>query len=751
MQVRGVLLATISLASLVYHPCHAAVIRIDLGMDSGRSDTATEGWHEWQVPDGSQAKREFDGVQITLSSGKNGQPFTGQWFKAGLATGATMATDGIAVRSNQAPASLQIEIAGLPPGPHTLTTFHNAVGSQPLGIHEVSVAGATTAVRVEPSHRAPSNREAQSGYLQFQAIAGKPVLIRIDAPRTGTDSQVILNGLVIDGSDPHHRTHTPSPADRDWHVDGDAGQVTLRWESADSAVAHQIYYTADNDPARAAQIVERATPDTDAYLGQTEQNRWELSLPPGKSLRHSSWRVDSIDREGHVTKGDTWQFRTRQLAFPGAEGYGRFAIGGRGGRVFKVTHLGDTGPGSLRAAIEADVPRTVLFDVGGRIVLRDKLVVRNPYLTLAGQTAPGKGICISNFNLGLMGTHDCILRFLRVRPGNTAGVTLDGMGMASTDHSIIDHCSISWTQDEAFSSRGAHNITLQRTLISEALNVAGHKKYKPGTQHGYAASIGGDVGSFHHNLLAHCAGRNWSLAGGIDKASVHAGRLDIRNNVVYNWSHRTTDGGAKEVNFVNNYYRPGPASRVFHAIKPEHQLPFGPQEYYVLGNVMEGRYGADQRYAAIAESPHKPMAEYLVDEPFFESFVTTTSAAQALQDVLADVGCNRPALDDHDTRVLEEVRAKTTTYQGSVTGLPGLPDSQEDVGGWEDYPHVQRPANWDSDGDGLPDWWERRHHLNPQSPTEDQWETHADPDENGYTHLEEYLHWMATPGNEVPQ
>ena len=117
------------------------------------------------------------------------------------------------------------------------------------------------------------------------------------------------------------------------------------------------------------------------------------------------------------------------------------------------------------------------------------------------------------------------------------------MGMAGTDHSIIDHCSISWTQDESFSSRAAKNITFQRNLISEALNIAGHKNYEKGKQHGYAASIGGDVGSFHHNLLAHCAGRNWSLAGGLDKGGRHTGRLDIRNNVVYNWGHRTTDGG----------------------------------------------------------------------------------------------------------------------------------------------------------------------------------------------------------------
>src|SRR6188768_2809958 len=182
----------------------------------------------------------------------------------------------------------------------------------------------------------------------------------------------------------------------------------------------------------------------------------------------------------------------------------------------------------------------------------------------------------------MLGATNVIIRYVRVRPGNISGMTLDGMGMASSDDCIIDHCSISWTLDEAFSSRGAHNITLQRTLISEALNEAGHKKYPTGTQHGYAASIGGDIGSFHHNLLAHCAGRNWSLAGGLDKATRHAGRLDIRNNVVFNWGHRTTDGGARQVNFVNNYYKPGPASDIKVYLRPQFEHPdFGPQQYYV--------------------------------------------------------------------------------------------------------------------------------------------------------------------------
>ncbi len=281
-------------------------------------------------------------------------------------------------------------------------------------------------------------------------------------------------------------------------------------------------------------------------------------------------------------------------AFPTAEGYGRLASGGRGGRVLHVTNLNDSGPGSLRDAIERSGPRIVVFDVSGLITLESRLIIRstNSNLTIAGQTAPGKGICLRKYNFGMLGATNVIVRYVRVRPGNLSGATLDGMGMASSDHCIIDHCSISWTLDEAFSSRGAKNITLQRTLISEALNEAGHKKYPPGTQHGYAASIGGDIGSFHHNLLAHCAGRNWSLAGGLSKpAHTYAGRLDLRNNVVYNWKNRTTDGGAHEVNFVNNYYQPGPATKWFYALNAQYGGFPGTQRYYFEGNVMPGHFG----------------------------------------------------------------------------------------------------------------------------------------------------------------
>jgi hypothetical protein len=430
-------------------------------------------------------------------------------------------------------------------------------------------------------------------------------------------------------------------------------------------------------------------------------------------------------------------------AFPTAEGYGRFAQGGRGGRVIHVTNLNDSGPGSLRDAVEQSGPRTVVFDVGGLITLESRLIIRktNSDLTIAGQTAPGKGICLRKYNFGMLGASNVIIRYIRVRPGNISGMTLDGMGMASSDNCIIDHCSISWTLDEAFSSRGAKNITLQRTLISEALNEAGHKKYPPGTQHGYAASIGGDVASFHHNLLAHCAGRNWSLAGGLNKnPATYAGRLDLRNNVVYNWKNRATDGGAHEVNFVNNYYKPGPATTFFYALNAQYGGFSGSQQYFFDGNIMPGHFGLTNQMTgreATTERGGKLPTEYSpwVEKPFFDSHIKTQTADEAYTDVIANVGCNFPMLDEHDQRVISEVRNGTAKFKGSKTGLPGLPDSQDDVGGWENYPEVHHAANWDTDGDGIPDAWEKSHGLNPSDIADGNKDLNGD----GYTNLEKYL------------
>jgi hypothetical protein len=572
------------------------------------------------------------------------------------------------------------------------------------------------------------------------------VLFAAEIDTAATVKNPVINGFEINTPNSTKQAHTPFPPDRDEHVDADLGSLLLSWSPAPAGgvTAHHVYFGTE------AAAVASASLGSAEYRGS--QAATSFSVGNLSSHRAYYWRIDQVDTLGNLTKGNVWRFRPRQLAFPGAEGYGRYAIGGRGGAVVAVTSLEDylpnetPIPGTLRWAIqEHSGPRVIVFHVSGLITLRSRLSINQPYLTLAGQTAPGKGITLRNYTMGLSGARDVIIRHLRARPGNLSGTNVDGMGMSGSDHCIIDHCSISWSIDEAFSSRSARNITLQRTLISEALNIAGHSNYPAGTQHGYAASIGGDVGSFHHNLLAHNFGRNWSLAGGLDAAGFFAGRLDIRNNVVYNWGHRATDGGAHEVNFVGNYYKPGAATTYFYALNAQYENFPGTQRYHFSGNVMPGRFNESSQNLGYTQTGLIPTYPTFLPAPFFPGHVQTFTAKQAYKRVLSSVGANRPRQDEHDARMIRETRDGTFTYYGSISGKPGLIDSQNDVGGWEPYPIEFRPADWDTDGDGLPDWWELARGLNPNSPAGDFSDGHLDADGDGFTEMCDYLAWMAAP------
>ena len=367
---------------------------------------------------------------------------------------------------------------------------------------------------------------------------------------------------------------------------------------------------------------------------------------------------------------------------------------------------------TARAAVEAAGPRTIVFRVAGNIQLKSKLLIREPYVTIAGQTAPGDGVCIQGYTMGCFGTHDVIMRHVRIRIGDESGSTMDGTGFASSDHCIFDHCSISWSIDEAVSSRSAKHITLQRCIVAEALNIANHRKYEAGKGHSFAASISGDIGSFHHNLLAHCAGRNWSLAGGLDRSGNFAGRLDIRNNIVFHWVHRTNDGGVKQLNLVNNLYLPGPETKVFHLLKPDVGTPTDRQQYYVAGNRVAGHYSElnDNWNDSVVVAPSL-VEEIRLAEPFCESLVTTHAVSELMQVVLDDVGANYAGLDSLDQRVVNEVKGQALSTRGSRSGLLGIIDSQTDSGGWPTL-RSALPVP-DSDHDGLPDAWERSHGLNP--------------------------------------
>ena len=352
---------------------------------------------------------------------------------------------------------------------------------------------------------------------------------------------------------------------------------------------------------------------------------------------------------------------------------------------------------------------------------------------------------------------DGITRFVRLRLGGADdwdGVspnanTADGMGMTGNDHSIMDHCSIGWSIDEAFSSRNAKNMTLQRTLISEALNYAGHAtqydRHGYHVAHGYAATIGGQAGSYHHNLLAHCAGRNWSMGGGVDGGGYLTGQLDMFNNVCYNWHSRTTDGGSHESQFVNNYYKMGPDTKLKNLFSQDHEgVGIGTQKAYVHGNIRENKDGSlsTDKYGDTYCYTGSVDYETFVNEPFFPSYATIEPAQEAFKSVLSDVGCNQPMLDNHDIRMIEETLSGKTSTQGWHTKLRGIIDKESDAEGFAglNIVQVEREATFDVDQDGMADWWERLNGFDPAAA-----DNNGDSDGDGYTNIEEYLNWLAEP------
>ncbi len=767
----------------------AGELKVDINRNTNNADTVTElGYVKWSQDNTNAAStgtaavsRSFttaDGEAVTVtfaqtaaSASAGGTGLLSNWYKAGAEGSAKLVSDGLTV----APADLAtggqllMTITGLAAGPHTLLTYHNAWDNRAagsLGPIDIFVNGTQAVDNLTPTIRAASTIASASAYLEFEVSGPSDVATILfaadpDAPGGGavTIRNAMINGFEIDTPNSFRIAHSPSPADGDEHVNADFDTVTLGWSPALSGTtaSHDVYFGTDRAAVKAA---DHASP---LYLGNQTATGRAVPVPDPHATYY--WRIDQIDTLGNVTRGTVWSFRPRVLAFPGAEGQGRFARGGRGGRVVKVTSLADYGasdtpvPGTLRYAVEVETgPRVIVFDVGGLFTLDRRLTLNSPHVTVAGQTAPGKGVCFRGWPLGLSGARDAIVRFIRNRPGNISGQTVDGGGLAGCDHSIMDHCSISWSLDEGFSSRSAKNITLQNTLISEALAIAGHQNYPAGTDHGYAATVGGDIASLHHNLLAHNSGRNWSLGGGLDASGNFAGRLDIRNNVVYNWRTRTTDGGAMEVDFVNNYYKPGAATTFTpYALTINHEDDFGgSQRAYFAGNIMQGYFTeANQtvgRRSVVSGGVPAPSYQTFVTTPFFpDPNVTTQSATGAYKRVLSDVGANRP-LDDHDARVIHETRTGTYTYTGTGPhgGYRGLPNSQDDVGGWEDYPAVSRPAGFDSDDDGLPDWWESIHGTDTHSPAGDFSDANADPELDGYTRLCDYLNWLALPRLETP-
>ena len=432
-------------------------------------------------------------------------------------------------------------------------------------------------------------------------------------------------------------------------------------------------------------------------------------------------------------------------AFPGAWGGGMFTTGGRGGRIIAVTNLANSGPGTLRAAIDAQGPRIVVFRVAGIIRLEGNLDINHPNITIAGQSAPGDGICIANGSLNI-NTRNVIIRHLRVRRGNPeGGQGSDNIGGNPEGQIIVDHCSASWGMDENLSlyrymrnvpagereKMPTMNVTVQWCISSDALDGKGHA---------FGGTWGGQDSTFHHNLFACNTGRNPSIG--------MSGEFDFRNNVIFNWRHRTMDGGDETslINVINNYYKAGPATnpdmratiarmeqrkqyspgRTFEPGNWYPPTPGRPGKWYVAGNIFEN---APEVTADNWKGMRGPMDLARVNTPFEGWPVNQQTALEAYEAVLAKAGATLPKRDAVDQRVTKIVRT------GKPTIANGIISDPKEVGGYPEFTFSPAAVPADTDGDGMPDAWEKTHGLNPTDASDGA----ADADKDGYTNVEEFL------------
>jgi len=418
-------------------------------------------------------------------------------------------------------------------------------------------------------------------------------------------------------------------------------------------------------------------------------------------------------------------------AFPGAEGFGAQSIGGRGGKVLFVTNLDDSGPGSLREAVKTDGPRTVIFRVSGTVALKSAIVINKPYITIAGQTAPGDGMCLKNHTLVIAADH-VIVRHIRCRPGDNAKAESDSLSVSSGRDIIVDHCSASWSVDETLSasSRGRlGNVTVQWCIISESLNDSIHHK----GPHGYGSLIRGSFGNgytYHHNLYAHHHARLPRPGNYIDRSLDPEGFiLDFRNNVIYNWAGRAAGYNADgsngtnsitKMNFAGNYYKAGINSTGNFAFSESTTSA----RAWFSGNCMNGSYPGDPwSLVSFSKFSEEDIKAYKQSNPIPVPAVKTDDAMTAYERVLAQAGAVLPKRDAVDIRIVDEVR----------NGTGKIINDEQQVGGWPELKSAEPPK--DSDKDGMPDAWEKQHGFDPDNPADG----NADGDADGYTNLEEYL------------
>jgi hypothetical protein len=509
----------------------------------------------------------------------------------------------------------------------------------------------------------------------------------------------------------------------------------------------------------------------------------EAMMKEAQRKSDSAWTIayKAVDYDmRHSKPYIPWAARPNDLpqsdipVFPGAEGGGAHSFGGRGGKVYVVTSLADSGPGTLRWACEQGGARIIVFNVSGIIRIKSPLMIRAPYITIEGQSAPGMGVCVAGESVWI-NTHDVVIRYMRFRRGETnVGRRDDSLGGNPVGNILIDHCSTSWGLDENMSiyrhmfdpgdgskeeKLGTVNVTISNCIYSESLDV---------WNHAFGSTTGGENSLLIRNLWADNTGRNPSVGWN--------GIYNFANNVIFNWVHRSMDGGdyTAKFNIINNYFQPGPAtpkdSNVGHRIlKPESgrsklkERVFGMA--YVNGNIMEGfpKITADNWAGGVQvdELPDAgPYKDYMKwNKPFPMPEAKIMSATDARAFVLTNAGATLPVRDAVDNRIVAQVRTGKITYKEGVKlpetqfkhrRLPidsykiGIITEPSQVGGYPDY---KGTPYQDSDNDGIPDAWETAHGLNAKNASDS---AAMAKDGSGYSNIEVYLNTLALKGEKTP-
>jgi len=583
-------------------------------------------------------------------------------------------------------------------------------------------------------------RQTATNYEPGTLLLGQQYFWRIDE----FDGATVRKGAVWSFTVAPSVATQPQPADGARYV---AKDVTLSWAAGYGALSHDIYIGTDYSGVSSG-TTPLATVGTASYTPS--------GLESGKTYY---WRVD--ENNGSTTyKGQVWRFTTEPAglmrAFPGAEGYGAYSVGGRGGDVYHVTNLTDDAtnpqPGSLRYGINtATGPRTIVFDVSGYIELQNRLEITKSYLTIAGQTAPGDGITLRKHDVRIYNAHDVIIRYIRVRVGKySSGQNesqyggLDALSVEASTNIIIDHVSTSWGVDELMSVTGDSNdVTVQWCVLAEPLNYYEHSK---------ASLLRPAMTSrltHHHNLYADVMKRVTRFGNYNDNVVT---RFDWYNNVVFNWGSESTysndndytwldaqrtngpsgsDGEFVEINFLDNYFIAGPTTSWFKVYQGSNAAN---HKIWVSGIFTDfdcdGQLdGQNNGWEDIGGSYTAMSGAFSIESPY-----TRQDAETAYDKVLADAGASfvRDAVDE---RIVSQVKQCI----GSV------PNTQDDVGGFPTLAQVSRPADWDTDGDGMPNIWETARGLNPNDASDGA----DDSDSDGYTNLEEYLNFLAYRGGKL--